>query len=239
MSVYRLDKFLADMDLGTRSELKKTIKKGLVTVNGVTAQKPEMKIDTSLDQVCYNGTELIFKEYEYFLLHKPQGVVSATEDNIHQTVLDLIEHKTRKDLFPVGRLDIDTEGLLLITNDGELSHRLLSPKKHVDKTYYAKIDGVVTKEDITKFAKGLDIGEEKNTLPAKLNIIKSAAVSEIEITIHEGKFHQIKRMFEAVGKEVVYLKRMKMGTLVLDPSLQAGEYRTLTEIELKQLKGLS
>ena len=151
----------------------------------------------------------------------------------------MIDQRTRKDLFPVGRLDIDTEGLLLITNDGELAHRLLSPRKHVNKTYYAKIKGKVTNEDVEKFKSGVDIGEEKLTLPAELKIIKSEAISEIEITIHEGKFHQIKRMFEAVGKEVLYLKRISMGTLVLDSDLKVGNYRQLTEEELEQLKGLS
>lgn len=239
MSIYRLDKFLADMDLGTRSELKKIIKKGLITVNGMVVEKPELKIDTSCDQVCYNGKEIKFSEFEYFLLNKPQDVVSATQDSLHKTVLDLIDQRTRKDLFPVGRLDIDTEGLLLITNDGELAHRLLSPRKHVNKTYYAKIKGKVTNEDVEKFKSGVDIGEEKLTLPAELKIIKSEAISEIEITIHEGKFHQIKRMFEAVGKEVLYLKRISMGTLVLDSDLKVGNYRQLTEEELEQLKGLS
>ena len=166
------------------------------------------------------------------MLHKPAGVVSATEDNREKTVLDLVRPEDRKNgLFPVGRLDKDTEGLLLLTDDGELAHRLLSPKKHVDKTYYAKIDGQVTEEHVKQFREGLDIGDEKKTLPAVLTILLSGPVSEIEVTIHEGRFHQIKRMFEAVGCKVTYLKRLSMGSLVLDETLPPEEYRPLTEAE--------
>jgi 16S rRNA pseudouridine516 synthase len=170
------------------------------------------------------------------MLHKPAGVVSATEDPVSRTVLDLIRDKQRKDLFPVGRLDKDTEGLLLITNDGVLAHQLLSPKKHVDKVYFARVNGKVTAEDQTAFSAGVDIGEEALTLPAKLNILKSDETSEIELTIQEGKYHQVKRMFEAVGKEVIYLKRLSMGSLVLDPKLAPGDYRELTDDELESLK---
>ena len=169
------------------------------------------------------------------MLNKPAGVISATEDAAARTVLDLIATKKRKDLFPVGRLDKDTEGLLLITNDGELAHRLLSPKKHVDKVYFARIAGRVTEEDREAFAIGVDIGDEKLTLPAELRILCSDEVSEIELTIREGRFHQVKRMFEAVGKEVIYLKRLSMGQLVLDDSLNVGAYRELTKEELKLL----
>lgn len=168
---------------------------------------------------------------EYYMLNKPAGVISASEDRRERTVVDLITTKKRNDLFPVGRLDRDTEGLLLITNDGDLAHRLLSPKKHVDKVYYARIDGKVTEEDQKVFAEGLDIGEEKKTLPAQLHILKSGEESEITLTIREGKFHQVKRMFHAVGKEVVYLKRLQMGSLKLDETLRPGEYRKLTEQE--------
>lgn len=231
----RLDKYLAEMNLGTRSEVKKLITKGQIQVNGTIVKKPELKLDPASDRVQYQGQEITYVIYEYYMLNKPSGVISATEDKRDTTVIDLIESRQRKDLFPVGRLDKDTEGLLLITNDGALAHRLLSPKKHVDKTYYAKISGEVTKEDIETFEKGVCIGEEKLTLPAKLVILKSGAESEIELTIQEGRFHQVKRMFQAVGKEVVYLKRLSMGSLSLDPSLKPGEYRKLTKEEMEQL----
>lgn len=231
----RLDKYLADMGKGTRSEVKKAIGKGLVRVNNEIVKKPETKLDTDSDHVLFDGVLVGYAQYEYYMLNKPAGVISATEDKREKTVIDLITEKKRKDLFPVGRLDRDTEGLLLISNDGELAHRLLSPSKHVDKVYYAKIDGKVTIEDVEAFQQGVDIGEEKLARPAKLRILKSGTQSEIELTICEGKFHQVKRMFQAVGKEVVYLKRLQMGTLILDESLKPGEYRELTEQEIADL----
>ena len=231
----RLDKYLADMGKGTRSEVKKAMGKGLVRVNNEIVKKPETKLDTDSDHVLFDGVLVGYAQYEYYMLNKPAGVISATEDKREKTVIDLITEKKRKDLFPVGRLDRDTEGLLLISNDGELAHRLLSPSKHVDKVYYAKIDGKVTIEDVEAFQQGVDIGEEKLTRPAKLRILKSGTQSEIELTICEGKFHQVKRMFQAVGKEVVYLKRLQMGTLILDESLKPGEYRELTEQEIADL----
>lgn len=231
----RLDKYLADMGIGTRKEVKNDIRKGRIKVNGVTETTPECKIDIQTDSICVDGREIGYVSYEYYMFHKPAGCVSATEDRKHKTVIDYIDAK-RKDLFPVGRLDIDTEGLLLITNDGELAHQLLSPKKHVEKVYYARIDGRVTEQDIRLFEQGLNIGEEKLTLPARLDIIKSDQESEIYITITEGKYHQVKRMFEAVDKEVIYLKRLSMGSLKLDEMLQPGEYRTLHEAELNDLK---
>ena len=227
----RLDKFLADMGYGTRSEVKKEIARGNVRVNGLPARKPETKIDTEKDKVMYIDQPAVYEKYEYYMLNKPAGVISAATDKKEKTVLDLIGEKQRKDLFPVGRLDRDTEGLLLITNDGELAHRLLSPKKHVDKVYYVRVQGKLSQEDIRRLAEGIDIGEEKLTLPAQLVILKSGQVSEAEITIQEGKFHQVKRMFHALGKEVVYLKRLSMGTLVLDENLKPGEYRKLTKEE--------
>ena len=182
----------------------------------------------------------------YFMLNKPAGVVSAVTDNRDTTVVELIKDAKRKDIFPVGRLDKDTEGLLLITNDGELSHELLSPNKHVEKTYYAKVKGEVTEEDVRVFSEGLHLEKETlreekaekeiETKPAKLTVLKAGEVSEVELTICEGKFHQVKRMFQAVGKEVLYLKRISMGGLVLDESLALGEYRPLTEKELLELK---
>lgn len=227
----RLDKFLADMGYGTRSEVKKEITKGNVKINGLPVRKPETKIDTEKDEVMYREQPAAYEKYEYYMLNKPAGVISATTDKREKTVLDLIGEKQRKDLFPVGRLDKDTEGLLLITNDGELAHRLLSPKKHVDKVYYVRVQGELAEEDIRRLAEGIDIGEEKLTLPARLVIRKSGQFSEAEITIQEGKFHQVKRMFHALGKEVVYLKRLSMGTLVLDGNLKPGEYRKLTKEE--------
>ena len=169
------------------------------------------------------------------MLHKPAVVISATKDDRDKTVLDLITDKKRNDLFPVGRLDKDTEGLLLITNDGELAHRLLSPKKHVDKVYYAKVQGKVDESDVKAFADGVDIGDDTLAKSADLRILKSEEESEIELTITEGRFHQVKRMFHAVGKEVIYLKRLSMGSLALDKTLTKGEYRSLTEEEIKKL----
>ncbi len=231
----RLDKYLADMSIGTRTEVKKLIRQGKIKVDDNIVKSPEQKIDTATQKVFCEGQEVGYKEYEYYMLNKPAGYVSATTDAKDKTVLDLITDKKRKDLFPVGRLDKDAEGLLLITNDGELAHRLLAPKKHVDKLYYAKVEGVVTEEDAKTFAEGVSIGEDEVTRPAVLEILKSDDVSEIYLTIQEGKFHQVKRMFEAVGKKVIYLKRLSMGTLRLDENLKLGEYRMLTEEELEHL----
>lgn len=231
----RLDKYLADMGCGTRSQVKREIAGGSVMVNGVPARRPEDKIDTEKDSVVFRGSPVGYVEYEYFMLNKPAGVVSATEDRKERTVLDLIDARQRKDLFPVGRLDKDTEGLLLITNDGEMAHRLLSPKKHVDKVYYARVAGRITEEHVKLFAEGVDIGDEKPTLPAELTVLSSGEISEIELVIREGRFHQVKRMFQAAGGEVIYLKRLRMGSLVLDGELEPGEYRKLTEEEVRAL----
>lgn len=232
----RLDKFLTELGVGTRSEVKKYIKAGLVTVNGVPAGKPETKIAEETDEVCYRNQKLCYAKFEYYLFYKPAGCVSATQDNLHETVMDYLTDAVRQDLFPVGRLDIDTEGLLLITNDGALAHELLSPVKHVDKTYYALINGRVTDDDVNRFEKGVDIGEDKLTKPARLTVLEQGDISKIELTITEGKFHQVKRMFEAVGKEVAYLKRIAMGPLRLTEDLQPGEYRSLTEEEIAALR---
>lgn len=231
----RLDKYLADMGIGTRSEVKKAIGKGLVQVNGSVVKKTETKLDTDKDEVMYCSNPVSYAEYEYYMLNKPAGVISATQDKREQTVVDLIADRRRKDLFPVGRLDRDTEGMLLITNDGALAHRLLSPDKHVDKVYYARVRGAVTEKDAEVFRNGVDIGEDSPTLPAELHILSSGDESEIELTIREGKFHQVKRMFQAVGKEVVYLKRLRMGPLSLDGTLKPGQYRKLTQKELEEL----
>lgn len=224
------------MGAGTRSEVKKLVRAGRVTINGAVAEKPEQKVDPETDTVCLDGEALLYVAYEYYLFHKPAGCVSATEDKIHKTVMDYLTDTLRDDLFPVGRLDIDTEGLLLITNDGALAHELLSPAHHVKKTYYARVAGRVTEEDTRLFQQGVDIGEEKLTKPAELVILTSGEESEIELTITEGKFHQVKRMFQAVGKEVVYLKRLSMGPLTLPETLLPGEYRALTQEELMLLQ---
>lgn len=234
----RLDKYLADMGCGTRQEVKKFIRQGRVTVDHMITKKPEHKVNGT-QIVALDGSEIGYVNYEYYMLNKPAGVISATEDPHAETVIDLIREKKRKDLFPVGRLDKDTEGLLLITNDGAMAHRLLSPKKHVDKCYYAKVSGGVTEEDVKRFAEGIDIGTEdapELTRPARLEIMKrDDRSSEIRLTIQEGKFHQVKRMFQAVGKEVLYLKRERMGTLILDEALKTGDYRPLTKEEIEHL----
>ena len=231
----RLDKFLADMGFGTRSQVRQQIAGGNVTVNGLPARRPELKVDTDKDRVLFCGTEAAYAQYEYYMLNKPAGVVSATEDKKERTVLDLLQERKRKDLFPVGRLDKDTEGLLLITNNGDLAHRLLAPGRHLDKVYYAEIDGKVTREDAELFRAGVDIGDKKKTMPAFLEILSSADRSEILLTIREGRFHQVKRMFHAVGKEVLFLRRIQMGPLKLDEKLRPGEYRRLTKEEVEKL----
>ena len=234
----RLDKFLTDMGCGTRSIIKNLVRKGKVSVNGEIIKKPEIKINEDEDVVLLDGEEIRYNRYEYFMLNKPDGYVSATTDRNEKTVLDLLKAEDRrKDLFPVGRLDKDTEGLLVISNDGEMAHKILSPKNHIAKTYYVKVNGRIENEHIDTFEKGIDIGEKNITKPGILKIIKSGDISEAELTIYEGKFHQVKRMFEAVGMKVVYLKRIKMGTLGLDETLKPGEYRRLTLEETEQLKG--
>ena len=236
MSLIRLDKYLADMQIGTRSEVKKLIRAGKVQLDGHVCRNADEKFDPEQVAVMLDHVVVSYAAYEYFMLNKPKGCVSATEDNRYPTVLDYITDHKRKDLFPVGRLDLDTEGLLLITNDGALAHDLLSPSKHIPKTYEAMIDGIVTEADVELFAKGMDIGEKKLTKPAELIVLKSNIISHVRITICEGKFHQIKRMFEAVGKPVLELKRLSMGSLALDETLAPGEYRALTEEEINYLQ---
>ena len=236
MSLIRLDKYLADMQVGTRSEVKKLIRAGKVMLDGHVCKNADEKFDPEQTEVMADHVLVGYAAYEYFMLNKPKGCVSATEDSRYPTVIDYITEHKRKDLFPVGRLDLDTEGLLLITNDGALSHELLSPSKHVAKTYEAKIDGIVTDADVDLFARGMDIGEKKLTKPAELVILKANVISHVQITICEGKFHQIKRMFETVGKPVLELKRLSMGTLTLDEALAPGEYRPLTDAEIEALR---
>lgn len=232
----RLDKLVSNMGFGSRKEVKGLLKKGAIQVNGVPVKDPALHVHPEQDEVSILGERIIYREFIYLMMHKPQGVISATEDNRDRTVIDLLDDEYRHfEPFPVGRLDKDTEGLLLLTNNGKLAHELLSPKKEVPKTYYAHIEGVVGQEDIERFAEGVTLEDGYFTKPGMLKILKSAPISEIELTITEGKFHQVKRMFEAVGKKVIYLKRMTMGELTLDESLALGEYRELTDEELTLL----
>ncbi|EKI3481542.1 rRNA pseudouridine synthase [Listeria monocytogenes] len=230
----RLDKLLSHTGFGSRKEVKPLLKSGAVVVNGTIQKDSKTQVNPDKDQVTVHGTPVVYQEFVYFMLHKPQNVVSATEDNVSETVIDLLaQEDTLTDPFPVGRLDKDTEGLLIITNDGTLAHNLLSPKKHIDKTYYAKIDGDVTLADVEAFAAGIELDDGYTCKPACLEIITP---NEINVTIQEGKFHQVKRMFAARGKKVSYLKRISMGNLQLDESLGLGEYRPLTESELAILQ---
>ena len=232
----RLDKFLAEMGLGTRSQVKQYVKKGQVVVNGMPQLKPEYKIEPGVDTVIFQGREIGYAAYEYYMLYKPAGCVSASRDSREKTVVDLISDRKRKDLFPVGRLDKDTEGLLLIINDGPLAHDLLSPKKHVDKTYYAELQRPVTEEEKYRLEQGISIGDETLTLPAKLSFPEESR-QKVLLTIREGRYHQVKRMFEACQNQVLYLKRISMGSLILDPELKKGEYRALSAEEVERLKG--
>ena len=278
----RLDKFLADMGVGSRSDLKKAIRKSLVTVNGAVEKDPGAQVSAE-DHICFDGAEIRYAEQQYYMLHKPAGVLSASEDRRQTTVVDLInlnDELVRKDLFPVGRLDKDTEGLLIITNDGPLAHQLLVPKHHIDKTYYAIVTGTITEDDQRAFTRGIRYDEKLTALPATLRVLSTgktvadlrrelgftttserllrtrlagpafigaeepaditedSLVSEVEITIQEGKFHQIKKMVKALpgGKEILYLRRISMGALRLDPKLAPGEFRKLSEDEIKILK---
>ncbi|SCY26881.1 pseudouridine synthase [Alkaliphilus peptidifermentans] len=232
----RLDKMLAHMGYGSRKEIRRLCKEGLVTIDEKVVKDSSLHVDTENQRVKVGLEVVEYREYVYLLLNKPAGVISATEDLRHETVIDLIDEGYRGfDLFPVGRLDIDTEGLLLLTNDGQLAHKLLSPKKHVPKTYYAEIEGIVTEEDKVAFKAGVTLDDGYKTLPADLKILKSDIISEIELTIYEGKFHQVKRMFEVVNKKVVYLRRISMGDLFIDEKLNLGEYRELTPVELALL----
>ena len=228
----RLDKFLCENNIGTRSQVKDAIRKGMVTINGTVAKKPEEKIEETKDIIAFRGQELQYQKYVYYMLNKPEGVVSATNDNTAPTVLELLPAQSRKDLFPVGRLDKDTTGLLLLTNDGALAHDLLSPKKHVDKTYLVRPKHPLSEEDIHHLEDGLDIGDDKLTAPAKAVITPDG---DLLLTIHEGRFHQVKRMLQAVGNQVCALERVSFGPLSLDPSLPRGAHRALTEEEIRAL----
>lgn len=236
----RIDKILANMGYGSRKEVKSLLKQGVVKVGDNIVKSPKEHVDIDQQVVTVNGEVVEYKEFVYLMMNKPPGVISATEDSEHETVIGLLEYEDIIfEPFPVGRLDKDTEGLLLITNDGHLAHQLLSPKKHVPKKYYATIDGVVTEADIKAFEKGVTLEDGYLTKPGYLTILKSGEESEIELVIMEGKFHQVKRMFEAVGKKVTYLKRLEMGPLKLDEDLELGEYRELTDEEIDLLKSVN
>lgn len=228
----RLDKFLCDAGIGSRSQVKVFLKQGLIKVNGEIIKRPEFKVEEEQDSVTFQGKEIKYRKYVYYMLNKPKGVVSATRDNLDRTVTDLIKDSGHQNLFPVGRLDKDTEGLLIMTNDGDLAHRLLSPKKHVDKVYYVELDKMLTEEGRRMLETGIDIGEEKPTLPANAQRITDTS---LYLTIREGKYHQVKRMLKAVGCEVTYLKRIAMGAISLDKNLPCGCYRELTEEERKKI----
>jgi len=233
----RLDKLLANMGYGSRKEVKQLLKQKDVTVDGEVVKDASMHVNPDVQDVSVFGERVEYTEFIYLMMNKPPGVISATEDNVDQTVIDLLDPLAQHfKPFPVGRLDKDTEGLLLITNDGQLAHNLLSPKKHVPKTYYAEIDGEVTESDIEAFRQGVELDDGYVTKPGELVILSSGPKSEIELTIQEGKFHQVKRMFESVDKKVTYLKRLTMGSLQLDDTLDLGDYRELTEEELNGLK---
>ncbi|CAM3116440.1 pseudouridine synthase [Lactococcus hircilactis] len=240
----RLDKYLAQVGLGTRSEVKIILKKGRVSVGGECVKDGRFQVDKNATTVMCDGKTVTYQAYYYYLLNKPQGVVSATKDNVFKTVVELLNKEDlRADIFPVGRLDKNTEGLLILTNDGALGHDLTQPKKHVEKEYFAHIDGEVTKDIIAQFAQGLTLKNGEKVKPGELFVEKtypaqtqSGWMSEIRIIIHEGKFHQVKRMFEAVGMYVLYLKRTRMGNLSLDDQLEVGKYRVLSADEIERLK---
>ena len=234
----RLDKFLVACAVGSRTEVKNFLKSGRVTVNGKKEKSAKSQINEETDEIRFDGQKLDYEEFVYYMMNKPQGVISATEDPKHKTVLDLLDDYARaKEVFPVGRLDIDTHGLLLLTNDGKLAHALLSPKRHVDKTYLAQVDGIMTDEDIETFAQGVPL-KDFTCQPAKLELVSIDTEKDqslVRVTIAEGKFHQVKRMVAYCGKEVVNLQRLTMGTLTLDEELKRGEWRRLSKEELEGL----
>ncbi len=270
MSKIRIDKYLANAGAGTRSEVKKMCRSGRVTVDGAIVKDPGTNVEEGVQTVCLDRVPISLRGIEWYMLNKPAGCLSSTEKGPTPTVIDLLEPQIRGGMFPVGRLDIDTEGFLLLTNDGKTSHYLLSPARHVDKVYHARITGELTESKIKKFCEGLDIGDEKKTQPAGLVVMTDAvdhglaAGTDVDlrigentfaelyplvdqttlpegqtdtlVTLREGRFHQVKRMFEAIGCHVEYLERLSMGALTLDPDLKKGEYRELTEEEIESLK---
>jgi len=230
----RLDKIISTTGKKSRREVKLLVKQGRILVDGVPAAAPEMKVDPAVSEILLDGEDIGYRRFTYIMLHKPAGVLSAVEDKRQQTVLDLLpEELQKRGLSPVGRLDKDTEGLLLLTNDGELTHKLLSPRHHVDKVYYARVEGTLEQADCDAFAAGMTLGDGLECMPAGLEILSPG---EALVTLQEGKFHQVKRMLAARGKPVLYLKRLSMGSLRLDEHLQPGEFRPLTEEELAALR---
>lgn len=233
----RLDRVLGHVGYGSRKEVQQLIKKKKVSVDGAIVKKVDVNVNPATQNIQVAGEAIDYQEFYYYLLNKPDGYISATEDPRDATVLDLLEERDRnKELFPVGRLDKDTEGLLLLTNDGKLAHALLSPKKHIDKLYYAKVQGEIVEDDCRAFEQGITMRDGTAYKPGKLEILSSGEMSEVLVTIKEGKFHQVKRMIQAVGKEVVYLKRLQMGELKLPQDLSLGEYRQINEEERKILE---
>ena len=231
--VVRVDKIMSELGFGSRSEIKKYAKAGKIRINDKVIKKADEKVDSERDKLYFEGRQVVVEEFETYVLYKPAGYVCATKDNVHKTVMELID-SDRKNIVPVGRLDLDTEGLLILTNDGALNHRLVSPASHVDKIYYAKFEGTLADDAIECTAKGIDIGEGEVSKPAKLEILSS---DEVKLTIHEGKFHQVKRMIKALGGEVTYLKRIVFGGLNLDDlNLKKGESRKLSKEEMEKLK---
>ena len=238
MERLRLDKIIAASGRYSRREVKLLIRQGRVLVDGMPARSPEDKVNPEAAEITVNGEVLPYRRHTWLMLHKPAGVLSATEDGRGKTVLDLLTPELqRQGLFPVGRLDKDTEGLLLLTNEGGLAHDLLSPRHHVDKVYFARTAGTLTEEDRRAFAEGMELNGLR-CLPAELEILSAGTESEALVTLREGKFHQVKRMLAQRGKPVLYLKRVKMGNLTLDPALARGEYRYLTDEELQALRNL-
>ncbi len=233
----RLDKFLSESGVGSRSEVKQFIKKGFIQVNGKNITQADYKVQEIKDCVVYQGQVILYEPFIYYVFHKPSGVVSATKDNVYETILDVIDVPRKEELFPVGRLDVDTEGLLLLTNDGALSHNLLSPKKHVTKVYEVHVSGIVGETEIQLFKAGIEL-DEFITKPAKLEVcsLNEDGSSYVKVSIMEGKFHQVKRMFLAVEMEVLYLKRVQMGALCLPYDLTKGSIRKITKEEV--LNGL-
>ncbi len=236
MTQIRIDKVLSQMNIASRSECKKLFQSGRIRVNDSCVRSSSAKYDPQKDRLYVDDRQVIYQEYQYYMLYKPAGCVTATKDLHEKTVMDYLPQGIQRGLSPVGRLDKDTEGLLLITNDGALNHALLSPGRHVDKTYIAAIQGTVTEDTVRIFREGIEIGEKKPTAPALLEILNAGAVSEVAVTVTEGKFHQIKRMFQAVGMKVLFLKRISMGPLKLDAFLKPGECRELTQKEIQELK---
>ena len=247
MALERIDKIVASIGIGTRKEVKKLCRAGLITVNGVAVKDSSEKLDPEVDELAIDGQILKYRKHIYVMLHKPAGVISATEDYQHRTVFDILPEEYQAfEPFPVGRLDKDTEGLLILTNDGQFAHRILSPKKHVDKVYYVEVNRTLTEADFKRLEQGVTLEDGYVTMPAKVSVIMPSEVipeqpvspyakQRFLLTIQEGKFHQVKRMVEAVRSEVVYLKRIAMGSLSLDPELAPGDCRELTDQELEIL----